>query len=177
MKATVEEIERTDDAMIYIIRGHKVMLDQDLARIYGVTTARLNEQVKRNLSRFPPDFMFQLTENEFGLLMSQIATSKKGRGGRRKMPYAFTEHGAVMLASVLNSPVAVNASIAVVKAFVRLREMLATSKELAAKLSELEERYDGQFAVVFDAIRQLMGPPREPRKQVGYRRSVEEEPV
>ncbi len=163
--------------MIYIIRGHKVMLDQDLARIYGVTTARLNEQVKRNLSRFPPDFMFQLTENEFGLLMSQIATSKKGRGGRRKMPYAFTEHGAVMLASVLNSPVAVNASIAVVKAFVRLREMLATSKELAAKLSELEERYDGQFAVVFDAIRQLMGPPREPRKQVGYRRSVEEEPV
>ena len=93
------------------------------------------------------------------------------------MPYAFTEHGAVMLASVLNSPVAVNASIAVVKAFVRLREMLATSKELAAKLSELEERYDGQFAVVFDAIRQLMGPPREPRKQVGYRRSVEEEPV
>lgn len=161
--------------MIYIIRGHKVMLDQDLARVYGVTTARLNEQVKRNISRFPPDFMFQLTENEFAFLMSQFATSKKGRGGRRKMPYAFTEHGAVMLASVLNSPVAVNASIAVVKAFVRLREMLATSKELAAKLSELEERYDGQFAVVFDAIRQLMDPPREPRKQVGYRRSAEKE--
>lgn len=161
--------------MIYVIRGHKVMLDQDLARIYGVTTSRLNEQVKRNISRFPPEFMFQLTENEYASLISQIATSKKGRGGRRKMPYVFSEHGAVMLASVLNSPVAVNASIAVVKAFVRLREMLASSRELAAKLNELEERYDGQFAVVFDAIRQLMDPPREPRKTVGYRRSFEEE--
>src|SRR5436190_2210883 len=120
-----DRIER----QIYFFRGHKVMLDTDLA-LYGVSTKRLNEQVKRNRDRFPEDFMFQLTEEEAITLRSQIATSNK-RGGRRTLPYVFTEHGAVMLASVLNNPIAVRASVQVVRAFVRLREMLATHKELA----------------------------------------------
>lgn len=154
------------------------MLDEDLARIYGVTTARLNEQVKRNRERFPSDFMFQLTENEYSFLMSQIAISKKdGRGGRRNLPYVFTEHGTVMLASVLNSPQAVHASIQVVKAFVRLRELLLANKDLAKKLDSLEQKYDKQFAVVFDAIRKLMAPPPSKpmieRKKMGYRRKGE----
>ncbi len=193
MNATKDLIKKTDDSLIYIIRGQKVMLDEDLARIYGVQTRRLNEQVKRNLARFPKDFMFQLTEKEHEILMSQIvtasseskeevlmsqiATSKKdGRGGRRKLPYVFTEHGTVMLASVLNSPKAVHASIQVVKAFVRLRELIANNKILSKRLDELEENYDKKFAVVFDAIRRLMAPPQKTgeRKRVGYRRKNEE---
>ena len=169
MKDSIAAISRTEDSMIYLIRGDKVMLDEDLARVYGVTTARLNEQVKRNISRFPQDFMFQLTENEFEILMSQFATSSSAWGGRRKLPYVFTEHGAVMLASVLNSPVAIQASIQVVKAFVRLREMLVANKELAEKLSLLEKKYDKNFAVVFDAIRRLMDPPINKRKKIGYK--------
>jgi hypothetical protein len=157
---------------IYLIRGQKVMLDSDLARIYGVSTERLNQQVNRNLDRFPPDFMFRLTAEEHRLLTLQIARSKKGRGGRRTLPLVFTEHGAVMLASVLRTPLAVHASIQVVRAFVRLREFLATHKELAAKLAELEKKYDAQFKVVFEAIRQLMTPseppPEPPRKQIGF---------
>ncbi|HET6992393.1 MAG TPA: ORF6N domain-containing protein, partial [Bacteroidia bacterium] len=133
MKDALATISKTEDSMIYLIRGHKVMIDEDLARIYGVTTKRLNEQVKRNLDRFPKDFMFQLTEKEIISLRSQFATSNEGKGGRRYAPYVFTEHGAVMLASVLNSPVAIKASIQVVKAFVRLREMLIANKELAEK--------------------------------------------
>ena len=144
------------------------MLDSDLARIYGVPTKRLNEQVKRNASRFPSDFMFQMTEAEYGSLRSQTATSKKGRGGRRFLPFVFTEHGAVMLATVVDSPVAINASIQVVRAFIRLRQMLSSHTELARKLAALEGKYDQQFKAVFEAIRQLMTPPPEPhRRRIG----------
>jgi hypothetical protein len=158
-----ERIER----VILMIRGEKVMLDADLASLYGVTTKRLNEQVKRNIDRFPDTFMFQLTKAEFDGLKSQIATSSWG--GRRKLPYVFTEHGVVMLASVLNSAIAVAASIEVVKAFVRLRLMLASNAELARKLETLEKKYDAQFKVVFDAIRQLMTPPQKEKRRIGFR--------
>ena len=143
------------------------MLDEDLAEIYGVTTKRLNEQVRRNKGRFPEDFMFRLTKEEFANLRSQFATSRWG--GRRYPPNAFTEHGAVMLASVLNSPIAIEASIQVVRAFVRLREMLASHKDLARKLAALERKYDQQFQVVFDAIRKLMKPPPDkPKPRIGF---------
>lgn len=198
MKATKDLVKRTDDSLIYVVRGQKVMLDEDLAQMYGVPTKRLNQQVKRNLERFPKDFMFQLTDKEFENLRSQIATSsamievsdghdaknlrsqnatsRSGHGGRRHMPLVFTEHGAVMLASVLNSPKAVHASIQVVKAFVRIRELAMANKDIAKKLDAMEDKYDKQFAVVFDAIRRLMtGPGKEPdeRKRVGYRRKDE----
>ena len=155
---------------ILVIRGKRVLLDADLATLYAVSTKRLNEQVKRNRDRFPEDFMFQLREEEAAVLRSQIATSNNKRGGRRTLPYVFTEHGAVMLASVLNSLIAVRASLQVVRAFVRLREMLATHKDLARKLEELEQRYDEQFKAVFEAIRALMEPPEEPGKEpLGFR--------
>jgi hypothetical protein len=163
----VERIER----LIYLIRGQKVMLDSDLAEIYGVPTHRLNEQVQRNRDRFPEDFAFQLTRQEFTALISQIAISKKGRGGRRKLPRVFTEHGAIMLASVLNSPVAVQASVQVVRAFVRLREVLASNRELAQKLAELERKLEGHDVAIhnlFEAIRQLLKSPETPRKQIGF---------
>ena len=162
-----ENIERR----IYLIRGHKVMLDRDLAGIYGVSTARLNEQVKRNEARFPMDFMFQLSTRENGILMSQIATSRSDHGGHRKLPRVFTEHGAVAAAFILNSPVAVNASIQVVRAFVKLREMISSHKELTAKLEELERRLEGHdenIRSLFDAIRDLMEPPEKPKKQIGF---------
>ena len=143
------------------------MLDEDLAEIYGVTTKRLNEQARRNKGRFPDDFMFALTREEFTNLKSQSATSRWG--GRRHPPNVFTEHGAVMLASVLKSPVAVMASIQVVRAFVRLREMLASHEDLARKLTDLEKKYDYRFQVVFDAIRQLMEPPRKPHPKIGFK--------
>jgi hypothetical protein len=158
-------VERIEQAIL-LIRGQKVMLDSDLAAIYGVTTKRLNEQLRRNLSRFPPDFAFRLTTIEFHNLRSQFATSSWG--GRRYPPFAFTEHGAVMLASVLNSPVAITTSVEVVRAFIRLRELLATHKELGRRLDELEAKYDKQFAVVFDAIRKLMAPPRKKPSELGY---------
>lgn len=163
----IERIER----MILLIRGQKVMLDCDLAVLYGVTTKRFNEQVQRNRKRFPHDFMFQLTEEELQCLRSQIATSKEriGRGGRRYLPYVFTEHGAVMAASVLNTTIAIEISVQVVRTFIRLREILATHKDLARKLDELEKKYDGQFQVVFKAIKQLMMPPHEPpNKPMGF---------
>jgi hypothetical protein len=159
------------ESRIFLIRGCKVMLDSDLAALYQVSTKRLNEQVKRNHQRFPIDFMFQVTPEETESLRSQIATSSRGHGGRRHRPYAFTEHGAVMLASVLNSPVAVQASIQVVRAFIRLREVLAAHKELARKLTELErqvETHDENITALFEAIRQLMKPPERPRKQIGF---------
>lgn len=190
MNATKDLIKKTDDSLIYVIRGQKVMLDEDLARIYGVGTKVLNQAVKRNQDRFPKDFMFQLTEKEYenlrsqivtssqddGNLKSQNATSSAGHGGRRVPPYAFTEHGTVMLASVLNSPKAVHASIQVVKAFVRLRELALASKDMAKKLDALEEKYDKQFAMVFDAVRRLMTGPQKSgeRKRMGYRRKNEE---
>src|SRR5438874_4532236 len=131
--------ERIEQAIL-LIRGHKVMLDSDLADLYGVTTSRLNEQVKGNRDRFSDDFIFRLTPKEFKDLKSQSATSSSQWGGRRKLPLAFTEHGAVMAANVLNNPVAVSASIQVVRAFVRLRQILATHKDLARKLEELERK-------------------------------------
>lgn len=146
------------------------MLDADLAMLYGVSTKRLNEQVRRNLSRFPKDFAFKLTHDEVSRLRSQIATSKIGRGGRRYAPMAFTEHGAVMLASVLNSPVAVHASIQVVRAFIQLRALMTTHADLALRLDELERRYDHRFQVVFAAIRRLIQPPESPeRPRIGFR--------
>jgi hypothetical protein len=162
--------ERIENAIL-LIRGEKVILDADLAKLYGVTTARLNQQVKRNLERFPSDFMFQLTSKEYESLMLQIATSK-GRGGRRKLPNVFTEHGAIMAANVLNSKTAVQASVQVVRAFIRLRQMLASNAELARELSEIERKYDAQFKVVFDAIRQLMTPPEPQRKQIGFAKTT-----
>jgi hypothetical protein len=162
----VERIEHT----ILRLRGHNVMLDADLAALYRVTTKRFNEKVKRNARRFPPDFMFQLTKKEYADLRSQIATSRApAHGGRRHLPYAFTEHGAIMAASVLNSPRAVQVSIIVVRAFVRLRQMLQSNVELARKLKALEMKYDGQFEVVFQAIRELMAPPAASRKRIGFR--------
>jgi hypothetical protein len=167
MAVPVEKIER----LIFLIRGQKVMLDSDLAEIYGVTTARLNQQVSRNIHRFPKDFAFQLTREEFGILMLQIATSKTGRGGRRKLPWVFTEHGAIMLASVLNTPVAVHASVRVVRAFVRLREMLASNRELAQKLAQMERKLDGHDTAIrnlFEAIRQLLAAPVPKRRAIGF---------
>jgi len=160
----VERIERA----ILSIRGRKVMLDSDLSEIYGVTTKRLNEQVRRNIGRFPEDFMFQLTQGEFDNLRSQFATTNLSM--RRNPPYAFTEHGAVMLASVLNSPVAIEASVQVVRAFVKLRQLLASNADLARKLITLEKKYDSQFSMVFKAIRELMEPPKEvKKKKIGFR--------
>lgn len=162
-------IERVERAIL-LIRGEKVMLDKDLAKLYGVTTKRLNEQVKRNRERFPDDFMFQLTREEAESLRrsrSQIATLKRGQN-IKYLPYAFTEHGAIMAANVLNSERAVRASVAVVRAFIHLRQMLASNAELAKQLKELERKYDRQFKVVFDAIRQLMTPPEPKRKQIGF---------
>ena len=158
-----ERIERS----ILFLRGHKVMLDSDLAELYGVTTKRLNEQVKRNRDRFPRDFMFQLTNKEFVRLRSQFATTSLTK--RRTPPYVFTEHGAVMLASVLNSDIAVNASVQVVRVFVRLRRMLESHAALARKLDELEKKYDSQFKIVFEAIRQLMIPPEKEQRKIGFR--------
>ena len=156
---------------IHLIRGQRVMLDFDLAMIYGVTTKRLNEQLKRNRLRFPADFAFQLTVQEFGTLKSQIATSSS-HGGKRKLPWVFTEHGALMLASVLNSAIAVQASVRVVRAFVRLREMVAANAQLAAKLEELERRFDSHdeaIANLFATLKQLLEPSEAPkRREIGF---------
>lgn len=161
-------MERVERAIIFM-RGEKVILDFDLAQLYGVSTTRLNQQVNRNLERFPADFMFQLTETEFKDLILQNATSKKGRGGRRKLPYAFTEHGAIMAANILNNQRAILASVQVVRVFIQLRQMLASNAELTRKLNELEGKYDRQFKIVFDAIRQLMTPPPVQAKPIGFR--------
>ena len=150
------------------------MLDSDLATIYGVSTIRLNEQVRRNVKRFPEDFMFQLTKRESESLRSQFAISNKGRGGRRYLPYVFTEHGTVMLSAVLHTPTAIEASIQIARAFVRLREMISAHKELAAKLRELERKVEGHdehIQSLFDAIRELMEPPVKPKPQIGFQPS------
>jgi phage regulator Rha-like protein len=159
-------IERIERAII-VVRGEKVMLDSELAEIYGVETKILNQAVKRNASRFPSDFMFQMTHVELANLRSQIVTSSL-YGGRRYLPYAFTEHGALMLANVLNSERAAQTSVQVVRAFVKLRQMLASNAELARKLAAMEKKYDAQFKVVFDAIRQLMSPPEKPKREIGF---------
>jgi ATP-dependent Clp protease ATP-binding subunit ClpA len=159
-------------SLILSMRGRRVILDSDLARLYGVTTKRLNEQVRRNFGRFPADFMFRLTVEEAEALRSQNATSKAGRGGRRYAPYAFTEHGAIMLASVLNTTRAVDVSVYVVRAFVRLREMMATNREVAMKLQELDRKvagHDEAICSLVQAIRRLMAPPRPRRRAIGFR--------
>lgn len=161
-------LERIDKAIL-LIRGEKVILDSSLATLYGVTTRRLNEQVKRNQDRFPRDFAFHLTRQEFTDLMSRFATSSSKHGGRRKLPLVFTEHGALMAANVLASKTAVAASVEVVRAFMRLRQMLSSNEELARKLEELEKKYDRQFKIVFDAIRELMTPPPPRVKPIGFR--------
>ncbi len=156
---------------IYLIRSQKVMLDADLAKLYGVSTRRLNEQIRRNRDRFPEDFAFVLSSEEFANLMSQNATSSLGWGGRRKLPYAFTEYGAIMAANVLSSPIAVGASIQVVRAFVRLRELLATHKNLARKLEDLERKYsahDVRIQQIFSCIKKLMNPARSRRLLIGF---------
>jgi hypothetical protein len=158
---------------IYLIRGHKVMLDSDLSYLYGVETKRLNEQVRRNPNRFPPDFMFQLTQEETDSLRSQIATSRSGHGGRRYQPYVFTEQGVSMLSSVLTSDRAIEVNVLIMRAFVKLREMISSHKYMARKLAELEKKYDAQFRVVFDAIRELMTPITPQKRKIGFRRESE----
>ena len=156
---------------IYLIRNQRVMLDSDIANLYGVTTKRLNEQVRRNIERFPEDFMFQLTDEEYKILRSQFATSNIIHGGRRYIPYAFTEHGAIMAATILNSPKAVEMSIFVVRAFVKLREIASGNKELVRKLKELENKYekhDKDIKAIIDAIRQLMSQPEKIKRKIGF---------
>ena len=161
-----EQIERS----IRFIRGEKIMLDKDLPGLYGVATKVLVQAVKRNRSRFPEDFMFQLSAEENEGLRSQNVTLKPGRGQHRKYrPYAFTEQGVAMLSSVLNSERAVRVNIEIMRAFVRLRQLLSSHADLAKKLEALENKYDAQFKVVFDAIRELMKPPEKPKGRIGFR--------
>jgi hypothetical protein len=155
------------EARILLLRGERIMLDAHLAKLYGVGTKVLIQAVKRNAERFPVDFMFQLTRHEFANLRSQFVTSSWG--GRRYPPYAFTEHGVAMLSSVLNSGKAIQVNVEIVRAFVRLRRLLGSHEGLARKPAELEERYDAQFRVVFDAIRQMMAPPARPRRAIGFK--------
>jgi hypothetical protein len=177
----VERIERA----ILVLRGHKVMLDSELARLYDVETRALIQAVKRNIERFPADFMFQLTAEEAqfsrsqsvilngqspdadGASRSQIGTSRRGKN-IKYLPYAFTEQGVAMLSSVLRSPRAVQVNIEIMRAFVRLRQMLQQNRDLARKLALLEKKYDAQFRAVFDAIRELMKPPEKPKRRIGF---------
>jgi DNA-binding PadR family transcriptional regulator len=155
---------------IHLVRGQKVMLDSELAALYGVTTGNLNKAVARNRDRFPSDFCFQLRRDEAERLIFQIGISKS-RGGRRHVPYAFTEQGVAMLSSVLNSPRAVKVNIAIMRAFVKLRETLESNRELARKFTQLEQRvgkHDEEIAAIIDAIRQLMAPPEKPRREIGF---------
>ena len=156
------------ETRILLLRGQKVMLDRDLAPLYGVRTSILKRAVRRNAERFPDDFMFVLDTQEVANWRCQLGTSNSDRIGLRYAPMAFTEQGVAMLSSVLNSPRAVQVNIAIMRAFVRLRQILTAHADLAQKLDELEKKYDVQFRVVFDALRQLMNPPRPPRKQIGF---------
>ena len=181
--------------MVHWIRHEKIMLDSDLAELYGVEARVLNQAVKRNIGRFPPDFIFQVTDDEMDALKAQIVTSKdaeaclksqsviaknaesdlrcqsgisKGRGGRRSLPYVFTEQGVAMLSSVLRSQRAVEVNIAIMRTFVQLRRLMDSNRELAQKIGEMEAKYDGQFRIVFDAIRQLITPPAQPSRELGF---------
>lgn len=171
-ESTMTSVEGVD-SKIHLIRGQRVMLDSDLAAIYGVTTAALNQALKRNRGRLPGDFAFQLTAEEFATLRSQIVISNKSRGGRRYLPWVFTEHGAIMLAMLLNSERAVEMSVFVVRAFVQMREVLLGNKQLAAKLAALEERVGGHDDVIADlitAIRKLLeaSAGEKPRREIGF---------
>ena len=167
MKAIVPK--EVIELKILLINGQKVLLDHDLAALYGVPTKRLNEQVRRNLKRFPADFMYQLSREEFESLRSHFATLKNSRGKHRKyMPYVFTEQGIAMLSSILNSERAIEVNIQIMRTFVKLREVMASHKDLAGKLVDLEKKYDGQFQIVFEAIRQLIEIEGKPKKKIGY---------
>ena len=161
---TLEKIERR----VFLLRSHRVMLSTDLADLYAVKPRVLMQTVKRNKVRFPADFMFQLTEQEFGHLKSQIVISSWG-GLRRAYPYAFTEQGVAMLSTVLKSKRAIQVNIAIMRAFVHLRQMIGTNRVLARRLSELEKKYDGQFRVVFEAIRELMAEPGPKSRRIGFK--------
>jgi phage regulator Rha-like protein len=168
-KQAIIPVERIEHAIL-LIRGQRVMLDADLAKLYGVSTKRLNEQVKRNRDRFPDDFMFQLTPDEKAEVVANCDHLQRLKFSPA-LPYAFTEHGAIMVASVLNTSRAIEVSVYVVRAFVKLREMLGTHKEMARKLAELErklETHDTRIRSLFDAIRQLMAPPAKPRRHIGF---------
>lgn len=173
-----KSIALTDEVIIskiYLIRGHKVMLDVDLAELYQVETRRLNEQVKRNIDRFPNDFMFQLTEKEWENLKSQIATSSWG--GRRKKSYVFTEHGVLMLSSVLNSDRAIQVNIQIMRIYGKLRSMIMDHKDILLKLEGLEgkvDKHDENFKVVFDYLRELLNPKVEPVRKIGFKHKMED---
>ena len=169
-KQSLISVDRIEKAIL-LVRRQKVMLDADLAGLYGVETRVLVQAVKRNLERFPEDFMFQLNNDEVLFLRSQIVTLKKGRGQHSKyLPYAFTEQGVAMLSSVLRSHQAIQVNIEIMRALIRLRQMLASHAELARKLNALEKKYDAQFKDVFEAIRQLMAPPEQKRRAIGFRK-------
>ena len=170
-KKSLIPVDRIEKAIL-LIRRQKVMLDADLAELYDVETKVLVQAVKRNLERFPEDFMFQLSQEEFAILRSQFVTSSDW-GGRRYPPYAFTEQGVAMLSSVLRSQRAIQVNIEIMRAFIRLRQMLASHVELARKLDALEKKYDAQFKQVFEAIRQLMAPPERKRRPIGFRKGDE----
>jgi len=164
-------LARRVDSIIHLLRGQRVIFDSDLAELYGVPVKHLNQQIKRNARRFPPDFLFQLSQKEYENLRSQIVTSSSAHGGRRYLPLAFTEHGAVMAANVLNSARAIKMSIFVVRGFVRMREMFAANQQLLSKLSELEQRlesHDAEIQDLFDTIRQLTAPLPAKHSRIGF---------
>ena len=166
MKALVP-IERITNK-IYLIRNVKVMLDRDLAELYGVETKRLKEQVRRNIERFPEDFMFELTKDELGNWRSQFATSNQDIMGLRIPPFVFTEHGILMLSSVLKSERAIQVNIQIMRAFTQLRQMLSTHEDLKRKIESMEKKYDQQFQIVFEAIKQLLATDEKPKRKIGY---------
>jgi hypothetical protein len=179
-KANVEEISAIEEIgdKIFVVRGKRVMLDSDLAKVYQVETRVLNQAVNRNLPRFPGDFIFRLSKEEFDSLISQSVTSKTGRGGRRKPPYVFTEHGAVMLASVLNSPTAVEASIRVVRAFVEMRSITALHKDLAKRIDQLRKvalKHENDFDVVFQLLGEIMRDSKFMKRKIGFIEPSKEE--
>ena len=184
MSNTIKASLLSDDAIIskiYIIRNQKIMIDNDLAKLYQVETKRLNEQVSRNAERFPEDFMFQLTEDEFENLKSQFATSSLftgngGWGGRRKLPFAFTEQGVAMLSGVLKSPVAINVHIQIIRVFTKMKELLLTHKDILLKLEKIEKKmgsHDEQIALIFTYLKRLLNPPHPSRQRIGFRRKDE----
>ena len=171
MNKTAIVLAKKVDSKILILRDHKVILDVDLAALYGVQVKHLNQQIKRNAKRFPSDFLFRLSPAEYGNLRSQIVTSSSSHGGRRFLPYAFTEYGAIMAATVLNSKRAIEMSIFVVRAFARMREALAVNQQIIAKLAELDRRlgnHDGEIEELVEAINELMAPPPANRRRIGF---------
>ena len=174
-KRIIVPAEKIDRAILFL-RSKRVMLDADLALVFGTTTKRLNQQMKRNINRFPSDFLFQLTEEEKAWVVTNCDHLKQLRFSSIN-PYAFTEHGTIMVAMILNTPVAADASVAIVRAFIKLREILSQNKDLAKRMNELEAKYDDQFKIVFQAIRKLMQLPAKEikRPRIGYRRPNEKD--